>query len=166
MTLPLTPTCRAALLNYLYDTDFLVWLYRSAIDESHDAALTSEHTFLIDYASRAASLARSLLDHDNRRRDSGAGFQPTPSMLRDRVRATLAARRRAVRQHAAPAAATPTASEPPPLEPPSDLPPPIDIIGADLDPSDAAGLRLHDDDYVEDPAKEGGFWQRRRKGPR
>ena len=170
MTAQLTPACRSALLNFVYDTDFLVWLYRSAIDQSHDADLSSEHTFLVDYASRAASLARSLLDHDNRRRDTGTGFQPTPSMLRDRVRATLAARRRAVREHAAPAAATSTTPEPPPLdsvpEPPPEPPPPIEILGADLDPSDGAGLRPHDDDYVEDRPGEGGFWQRRRNRPR
>lgn len=115
MTTSITVDHRQVLLNFVYDTDHLVWLYRSAIDQSPSANMTSEHMCLVDFASRAAVLARSLLDEDNRGRDARTGFKPTPNALRDRLRATLAARRQALRQHAAPAAPVPP-PEPPPDE--------------------------------------------------
>lgn len=117
MTTPMTLDQRHVLLNYLYDTDHLVWLYRAAIDQAPGAHLCSEHMCLVDFASRAAALARSLLDEDNRGRSTGAGFKPSPSALRDRLRSTLAARRQALQQHAAPAA-----PEPPPDPPPDGAP--------------------------------------------
>jgi hypothetical protein len=117
MTATMSPSHRQVLLNYLYDTDHLVWLYRASIDRSPGAHLTSEHMCLVDFASRAAALARSLLDEDNERRDVSAGFKPSPSALRDRLRTTLAARRQALQEHAAPAAA-----ELPPEPPPNSTP--------------------------------------------
>lgn len=73
---------------------------------------------LIDHASRAAALARSLIDGDNGSRDVGAGFKPSPSALRDRLRADLAVRRRRRDESDAPAV-----PEPPPELPPDDAPP-------------------------------------------
>lgn len=86
---------RTVLFNFLYDTDHLTWFYRSAVDSSPEAHLTSEHMCLVDFAGRAAALARRLLDDDNRGRDTRAGFSPAPSALRDRLRARLIARRQA-----------------------------------------------------------------------
>lgn len=94
MTAPMSSGHRLALLNLLHDTDHLVWLHRSAINQGENAYSSSEHLRLIDHASRAAALARGLIDGDNGSRDVGAGFKPSPSALRDRLRAHLATRRR------------------------------------------------------------------------
>jgi hypothetical protein len=102
----MSPDHRLVLLYFVYDTNHLMWLYRSAIDSSPSTLLTSEHMCLVDFAGRAVALARSLIDDDNRRRDTRAGFKPSPSALRDQLRASLAARRRALQQHAASAATT------------------------------------------------------------
>ena len=161
MTAPMSANCRSALLNFLYDTDHLTWLYRCAVDRSHDEHCTSEHTFLVDYANRAASLARSLLDEDNRRRDVAGGFKPAPSVLRQQLRATLHARRRAVQQRAAPAAGAPPTSDAPPVPHP-EPPPPVELLGAELDPSNESGLRPQDDEPERREDADRGFWHRRR----
>ncbi len=156
MTTPMTLDQRHVLLTYVYDTDHLVWLYRAAIDQSPSTHLSSEHMCLVDFASRAAALARSLLDEDNRGRDTRAGFKPSPSALRDRLRSTLAARRHALQQHAAPAA-----PEPPPDPPLDDAPerPAFDPKWRDAEPD-------FDSEHDEPASDNESGPPRRRKGPR
>jgi hypothetical protein len=159
MTATMSLDQRQVLLNFLYDTDHLVWLYRAAIDRSPSTNITSEHMCLVDFASRAASLARSLLDEDNRDRDTRAGFKPTPSALRDRLRATLAARRQALQQHAAPAA-----PEPPPEPAPDDTP--VQPNDPNFDPSWREAEPDLEQEGSRPEANDQGSERRRRMRPR
>lgn len=160
MTAPMTTGHRLALLNLLHDTDHLVWLHRYAIDQGHDACSTPEHLRLVDHASRASALARSLLDGDNGRRDTSAGFKPAPNALRDRLRGDLAARRRHLEQGAAPAAS----SGPPPETPSANVPPPA--ADPNFDPAWRDAEPDLDSEHHEPAPDDQGGGRRRRMRPR
>lgn len=106
---PYEPMHRAALLEALYALDSFVWYFRSQIDQKHDFSLHADDLCAHEYANRTASLFRTLLDEDVRRR--GPRPQYTPTDADHRVKNALEARR----AREARAAQTAAASSPDPF---------------------------------------------------
>jgi hypothetical protein len=88
------PYHRNVLLEALYALDHLIWSYRSELDQSASALLTSDDLCLADFANRAASLARKLIDQDNGQQGRDrTRFKPPSPYGRRSLDAAIAARR-------------------------------------------------------------------------
>lgn len=132
MTTPYEPMHRAALLEALYALDSFVWYYRSQIDRKHNFSLHADDLCAHEYANRTASLFRTLLDEDVRRRGPRPQYKPTEAD--QRLKIALEARR--AREASATQPATVQAADPfalPVEEPPpeSDAWPSVEPTGTD-----------------------------------